>query len=215
MDKEKIKDRIRKCLALAGSPNEHEAAAALRQAQKMMKAHSISEDEVGLTSYAEDFVDHNDYAFARGKKPMTISAIACLMSTAFGLVFVWERSEIGTHRVRYFGPKQNVMMAVHAHTVVNRAVGSAWRTYLKNQPGAKGIRNARASFYYGWCHAVAKQVEDLNPQGDEGARIKDQIAKHYGEALAEAKAPKRTIYRDVLADGLAAGKDFSIRRPLN
>ena len=36
MDKQKIIDKIKKCMALGNSSNANEAAAALRQAQKMM-----------------------------------------------------------------------------------------------------------------------------------------------------------------------------------
>ena len=42
MADDKILDKIKKCLVLASSANEHEAAAALRQAQKLMEAHGIS-----------------------------------------------------------------------------------------------------------------------------------------------------------------------------
>ena len=43
---EKILDKIKKCLALASSANEHEAAAALRQAQKLMQAHGLTDQDV-------------------------------------------------------------------------------------------------------------------------------------------------------------------------
>ena len=41
-DHAKIMDRIKKCLALSASSNEHEAEAALRQARKLMEAHHIN-----------------------------------------------------------------------------------------------------------------------------------------------------------------------------
>lgn len=40
-----IKDRIKKLLALAGSPNENEAKAALLKARELMAKHKMSEDE--------------------------------------------------------------------------------------------------------------------------------------------------------------------------
>ena len=49
-DKRKILEKIRKCLALAKSSNPHEAAAALRQAQKLMAAHKLSEQDIDLLS---------------------------------------------------------------------------------------------------------------------------------------------------------------------
>ena len=44
-DRDKIIAKV-KCLALAKSSNEHEAANALRQAQKLMQAHGISDLDV-------------------------------------------------------------------------------------------------------------------------------------------------------------------------
>ena len=45
-DHDKILDKIKKCLALSSSSNEHEAAIALRQAQKLMELHGISDIDV-------------------------------------------------------------------------------------------------------------------------------------------------------------------------
>ena len=43
---EAVIDKIRKCMALAESENEFEAAAALRQAQRLMQQHGLSSDDV-------------------------------------------------------------------------------------------------------------------------------------------------------------------------
>lgn len=213
MDREKAVDRIRKCLALSKSPNEHEAAAALRQAQKLMKAHGISEDEVEMGLYVSDFVDHKDYEFAR-RKPMIIVCVCGIMTKAFGVDVVWEASPDGKHRTRYFGQKANVMLATHAHTVVYRAANSAWREYLKHKPWIKGVRNARASFIRGWCIEVAEKVEDLTPDEAQQEIIKRKKTEHYGRELSTAKIGTRSVYTQVQNEGSVAGKDFSINRPV-
>lgn len=45
-EKARIIDKIRKCMRLAGSSNANEAAAALRQARKMMEAAGVSESDI-------------------------------------------------------------------------------------------------------------------------------------------------------------------------
>lgn len=45
-DNEKIIDKIKKCLALSRSANEHEAEAALRQARKLMEAHGVTDLDI-------------------------------------------------------------------------------------------------------------------------------------------------------------------------
>ena len=50
---EKILDKIKKCLALSSSSNEHEAAAALRQARKLMEAHGLTDTDVKAAQACE------------------------------------------------------------------------------------------------------------------------------------------------------------------
>ncbi len=53
MEKSRIIDKIKKCLALSRSANEHEAAAALRQAQKLMQQYRIEMSDVDMSDIAE------------------------------------------------------------------------------------------------------------------------------------------------------------------
>lgn len=46
MDKKAAIEKIRKCLALAKSANEHEAAAALRQAQALMRKYGVEDGDI-------------------------------------------------------------------------------------------------------------------------------------------------------------------------
>ena len=49
MKNEKVLEKIKKCLRLAKSSNPHEAAAAMRQAQKLMEKYNLTERDVDLT----------------------------------------------------------------------------------------------------------------------------------------------------------------------
>ena len=53
MTRDEALDKIKKCLALAASPEAHEAAAALRQAQKLMAQFGLTEADVTLADVAE------------------------------------------------------------------------------------------------------------------------------------------------------------------
>lgn len=48
MNKEKVLDKIKKCLALSQSANEHEAAQALKQAQALMEKYEVNAVDVAL-----------------------------------------------------------------------------------------------------------------------------------------------------------------------
>lgn len=214
MDREKAIQRIKKCLALSKSPNEHEAAAALRQAQKLMASHGVSEEDVDESAVISDFVDHDDYEHAK-RKPLVIVAVAKLMRQAFGVETVWECSPSRKHRVRYFGTQPAVVLATYSHTVVYRAANTAWRKYLRENPRLKGVRNARASFVLGWCDAVAEKVSALNPDPVVAERIARKKLEHYGPGgLTDSTAGSRTLYSGVHGDGAERGREFDINRPV-
>ncbi len=49
----RLLDKIKKCLRLSKSSNEHEAAAALRQARKLMESMQVTDDEIRASEAAE------------------------------------------------------------------------------------------------------------------------------------------------------------------
>ena len=53
VDRAKILYKIKKCLALSASANEHVAAAALRQAQSVMRLHEDDEAEIEHSKISE------------------------------------------------------------------------------------------------------------------------------------------------------------------
>ena len=57
MDKEKALDKIKKCLALSKSANEHEAAQALRQAQALMEKYEVNAVDIALSRVSEQKAD--------------------------------------------------------------------------------------------------------------------------------------------------------------
>src|ERR1700733_4555799 len=109
MDRAKILDKIQKCLSLGASPNEHEAAAAMRQAQKLMERHGVTEAEIGLIGMGKETVQTSIQA---GKKvPLNLSAITSLVMRAFGVKAVYRRFLLKTDynfAVSYYGPEHRV-----------------------------------------------------------------------------------------------------------
>ncbi len=56
MDREAVLKKIKKCMALSGSANEHEAAAALRQARALMEKFNLSAETVLASTVGESRV---------------------------------------------------------------------------------------------------------------------------------------------------------------
>lgn len=228
--KDKALEKIRKCLALSKSANEHEAAAALRQAQKMMSMHGFTDDDVGLIEFLSAQVI-TDYEFPQGKlkirdgipyidapTPRIIQSVVSVITHAMGVTACSEPQEKGNTTfiaIRYFGVRNRVIMAEHAHQVVYRAVGRAWQAYLEQNPQFKGRSGARAGFYFGWCSAVANKVEELVVSQHDRDKTKEKVAKHYGKKIDNAETSKRKVYSETLAAGVEASDEFEIRRPID
>lgn len=212
MDREQIIAKIKKCMALSASANEHEAAAALRQAQKLMAAYDVDQLEIDDSAIINNHVDHPEYNYSK-RKPVVIAVVARLMTKAFGVIFVWEYAADDKHRIRYFGSVSGVTLATYSHAVVYRAARAAWRKYIRENPHAKGIKNMRASFVKGWCAAVADKVSALSPDPEQEERMERAKARVYGGELTKATQRETTI-PSAFAAGAARGKDFSINKPI-
>lgn len=238
MTREKVLDRIRKCLALSKSANEHEAAAALRQAQKMMDQHGVSEDDVAGVEYvsAQVVTDYewkdsprrdvrNFMRHLRGEKvrpgsvPHAVATVVGLIMHSCGVGAVYEKQPRGRkgetfYAVRYFGRRGRVEVAVHAHVVVARAVKRAWRRHLDEDPHVKGVAGARAGFYAGWCRSVYAKVHALVDDPNDREMIERAKRKHYSSEIPESDDNKQKVRSDTFEAGKDAGGEFDINRPV-
>lgn len=214
-DKTKILEKIKKCFALAKSSNEHEAAAALRQAQKLMAMHGLTESDVEGVDYAV-FEIASDYEFGR-KKPLILIAVVGLIAHAMGVEVVFTAVRKGrgfVHGVCYAGPRHRVITAEYAHAVVYRAVGKAWREYSDENPWVKSRPGSRAGFYHGWCAAVRAKVEALAVDPKESEGTKRALARRFPE-MGVAKVGSTKINGNTMAAGADRGKDFELNKPIN
>jgi hypothetical protein len=209
VDRAKILSKILKCLALSKSCNEHEAAAALRQAQKLMVAHDVSERELGLLSYTSSTVTTNHAVAA--VIPVTLSSIIHLIRGAFGVRSLCLREKYFV--VKYYGPESRVMLAAYAHDVVNKAIKSAWAKELETNPQYKGHRGAKAGFYSAWCAAVRQQVADFAMGDDEVERTVERLAQDYPNTR-KSKVNNQRVLISAMSSGAKAAEGFSLHRPI-
>lgn len=116
MADDKILDKIKKCLALASSANEHEAAAALRQAQKLMEQHGLTDQDV-LASQASEA---GAKAGAVTKPAQWEATLAARIANAFGCELVFSRRTWTTAEWRFIGAGSAPEVATYAYQVLLR-----------------------------------------------------------------------------------------------
>lgn len=210
--REKLLSRLKKCMALSASPEPHEAAAAMRHAQALMKELGITEDDLEALEI-HDAVIKTREGFGACR---VMSHLVSMVMTAFGVEAVNERNPGSANRlnVRYVGPRDRVVMAEYAHRVVWRAVTAAWEAHLEAKPYIKGQAGRRQSFCIGWLSEVRAKVQELAPTASESSAMRKWMDQKYGGALKTVEHKQKSLNASDYYAGKDAAGDFQLHRPV-
>ncbi len=225
---ERIIDKVKKCMALSKSDNPNEAAAALRQAQALMRKYGL--DEAGLVASEVGSADV-DCASDNGTRPLAWeSMLVTLVGQAFGCqgMFVPGAKANGRRAggvYRYLGVTAQATMAAHTATVLLRLLRSSRLLHakqLRDEAKAEGWkatkaeeRSAADAFCLGWLMAVQRQVVAFaNPPAIEQAIQRQLIEKTKGRTAKSAPGRINQFDQSSVADGCKAGSDVRLHRPV-
>lgn len=180
-DRDRIIDKIRKCLALASSSNEHEAAAALRQARKLMDSHAIDDQDILAAQAGEA----NARSTATKHPPAWEASLASLVSSAFGcgVLFTsgyWSRRATWT----FIGCGAASEIARYAFTILLRQVKTARQEHIRTRlkrckPETKTRRGDL--FCEGWIRGIRRQVGEFAGCPEQHNAVTAYIATRYPE----------------------------------
>lgn len=213
--------KIKKCLALGRSTQPHEAGAAMRQAQKLMQIHGVTQRDVDLAEVCE--AKARAASSAANRWDVLLSRIC---AEAFGCerfaeltggyngsgAFVRSRGYV------FVGVGFAAELAAYSYTTLSRQCARARMAHIKAQPrNCKPItKTARGdSFAEGWAISVSSLVERFaRPERDEQLLLDYMAANH---ADLESKPVRDNTKRRSLSDGhfLAghlAGQDAQLHR---
>ncbi|MFY9350070.1 MAG: DUF2786 domain-containing protein [Sphingobium sp.] len=181
--------KIKKCLALARSGNEHEAAAALAKARALMDEYGITLDDIALAELGE--------ASAKGsmtQRPPTWEALLCrTVRHAVGCKVIIAAD---LQRI-YIGPRPAPEIASYAFAVLFRRLKGARQDYIRTT--LKRCRPARKRqradvFCEAWAYAVYSKIKALMPPVDQHEKIDQYIARRFAslsEVSSRAPSTKR------------------------
>lgn len=193
---DKVLSRIRKCLALSASSNPHEAAAALRQARKLMEQHGISDEQVQLSDVKEKSASAGRDA---GKPPAWLSRLALVVSEAFGVARYYNVPIVGPCAYVFVGVGPAAEVASYAFTVLRRKCTSARDQHYRQLRGKRYSRIRRADAYaMGWVIAVEAKVREF---AQAVPKIVGQYLKVCQPGLVTIKPVNRTSEKDRLHMG--------------
>lgn len=215
-DRDAIIAKIKKCLALAKSSNEHEAAAALRQAQKLMQAHGVSDLDIEHADVQEESVRAGAYL----NPSRWESALAGDVGAAFGCRVVFVRDPMAREgKWMFVGVSPAGEIARYAFEVLFRQVKHARANHIKTVlKRCTTTRTRRADlFCEGWVIAATELVERFAVGEEQRVKIAGYLASRHnlssftprdrnaGRALSERD------YGDLEA-GHRAGRDAQFNR---
>jgi hypothetical protein len=218
MDKDAALSKIKKCLALAKSANPHEAAAAMRQAQALMKAHNLSEVDISLA----DVKEHPTKA-PSNRISMWQSRLARSVAEAFGCDLFYSLVQLGwlarTKRtdVVFLGIGAAPEVAAYAFNVLLRQCMKDRQAHIAAQSRKLKQRTKTArgdAFAMAWVYAVRSQLETFAGNAGTPELLVAYMQKHHPD-LGEFKPASRHLSRYVNDESAASGYQAGARARLD
>jgi len=214
IDRDKIIDKVKKCLALAKSSNEYEAAAALRQAQKLMQQHGITDLDVEHA----DIQEEGTRAGAATKPSRWECGLSARIATTFDCtVFLSVNYPVGEWV--FVGAAPAGEIARYAFEVLFRQAKRARAHYIKTVLKRCTTTRARRAdlFCEGWVMTATELVESFAGSEATKARVtaylehKHKLTSFQGRNRNAGRSLSERDYGDMDA-GASAGKDAQLNR---
>lgn len=214
MDKQKIITKIQKCLRLAESGNPNEAAAALRQAQGMMRKYSISEAEIQSLQIEESSASSGGYY----NPPYWALALSQLVAEAFDCQVFLARRETSHPQFRYIGLQHAASVAAYSFTVLYRQLRQARRVFMRELAldDKREIRRQGNVFAQAWLYRITSVVAEFVADTETRIAVAEYVQTHYGDTtdcLRDPTDPEANDY-DVILSGLQAANAVQLLRPV-
>jgi hypothetical protein len=208
--------RIKKCLALSQSPEPHEAATALHQAQRLMEKYNVTMKMVERADITNKSVEAK--GVSRVKRWEYLLAVS-IIGRSFGCKVSWVegRSGISFGRFNFLGQKNQVELCVYAFSVLHRQILKDRGAFVKTLPmslSRKQVTEKADSFCEGWLHAVNKTVIDF-VQPPEVLKLIDEMYNEKAGGKAQHRHQASDLDHDAWCAGSARGKEAALHRPVN
>lgn len=228
MTREEAILKIKKCLALSKSANQHEAAAALRQAQMLMERFNIDADAAELLGIIENQIFGSGSQQPPVFETMLAQSIAKLMECKVFLSFGIKRSKsnvkvAGIWTFVGFDPAPEI--ASYAFDVLFRQLKKARTHFINTSLKRVTIRTNKIKradmFCEGWVLEASEQVRRIKPNTEKLLQIDAYLKNTTELATFKPKNRNEKTNKDssrCLNDfwsGRQAGKDAQINHAMN
>ena len=210
--------RIMRLLALAESPNLHEAEAAMNEARRLMLVHNI--DAASTATPGDYHFRHVGAVKARSEASERI--LAGILTRHFFVSAIWVPSYVALEGRRgsvleLCGTRANLDVAEYVHGFLTETAQRLWRDHKR----ANGIRSDRERRSF--CAGVMAGFQEKLGQGERQSQGEGLV--RHADAQREAylrrrypritRRPSRAMLRpEAFESGKEAGRRVDIRRPV-
>ncbi len=222
----RILEKVKKLLALSGSPEPHEAALALQRAQELMAQHGLTAEQAEVGEVVEEAL--RSIATASRVKGWELRLLRGV-GDAFGCALLFQRGRRfwQTNQERYgtyifVGPRAEAALCRYAGAVLQRQLNRARARFVGAMNDdhrafwSKGEKAREVDAYCtGWVLTALEKVSPLVPSAAQKKLVEEKVKSITDP---EAKGPKlneRHGSRESLARGLAEGAEAQLHRPMN
>lgn len=212
MINEKALEKIKKCLKLSKSSNVHEAAAALKQAQLLMKKYGISKEQL-------DFSNINVEVCQAGKAknpPRYHQLLVGLICDAFGVEAIYKSGHFfdPNTKVQFMGVDSNPVIASYSYEVLYRQLKKDRSAYAKKSRCFKRTNKTRKAdlFAESWVQSVWSTVQSF-AQPKEHKELIERYKETHFQNLQKAKERKhkaRANDEGAISAGYSAGSKVKL-----
>ena len=207
--------KIHALLALADSPNRHEAESAMRTAHKLMRRYNVDA--------APGHYGFRQLGNPSGRVPGHHRILAGILGEHFFVqpiwVFAWDPQRSARGRVlEICGRSENLEIASHVHGFVLETAERMWRAH-RSDTGLSGNRHRRTFLqgvmvgFHEQLQSQAKACEESGLVWVGDADLVDYVARRHprqisGRGRSAASSP-------AYAAGKRAGRKLVLRRPVS
>lgn len=214
MDKVKVIEKICKCLRLSESCNPNEAAAAIRQAQGLMRIYGITEDQVLANSIGEAAVSSG----SNYKPPFWSLALSDIIAKSFSCKLFISSREGQNREFRFIGAGHGPTVCSYTFKVLHRRLKQSRKDFIKTLAIEDKTEKTRRGdiFAQAWLFRIAQLVTDFADSQEISESIEEYIKNNYGETGELCASPKEVDnpdYEDILS-GMRAAHEVRLYNPL-
>jgi hypothetical protein len=215
---EKVVERIARLLALAESPNRHEAEAAMAAAQRLMLKHNL---DVGAGPHRRDYV-HAHLGKPTGRVAEHERIVAMILGKHFFVEAIWvpvyrplegKRGSV----LEICGTRSNLAIAEYVHGFLHATAERLWQEHKRAQAidSDRDRRSFLAGVMVGFADKLAKQEDASRREGLVWVKDGDLTSyfrhRHPYVRHVHHAGPRRS---DAWAHGRAAGRQIVLHRPV-